>query len=122
MVALNVELVMQNGKVDEEASLNVFQAQLDEFVAQHAVETDTIATAVAALFDKYLGKAIAMPTLSSLVCHRLNASPENHGALSEQTLNYVRANSKGDDSLFVIVKGQHGGVARRADCPARPTV
>lgn len=117
MSTLNVELVLVNGSVDVEASEEAFQTAMSNYIAQHEVETAAIADAVNAVFDEHLGKSINMPTLSALTTVRLNAQPSNFSALSELVLGYVRANSQGDDSLFVIRKGKNGGCGRRADQP-----
>ena len=117
MTTLNVELVLTNGQVDVEASEEAFHTAMSNYIAQHETETSAIADAVNAVFDAHMGKAINMPTLSALTTVRLNAQPQNFSSLSELVLEYVRANSKGDDSLFVIRKGKAGGCARRADLP-----
>jgi len=61
---------------------------------------------------------MAMSTIASLACSILNATPENCASLTEAVLDYVRANNKGDASLFVSVKGKGGGTSRRSDLPA----
>ncbi len=127
-ITLTVELVTAGGHIDQAASERAFSQALVKRMAELETEQEQIAAATTELFDQYLGQAIAMPTLGSLVAQKLNAVPENHAVLSERAKQYVRANSQGKvtdgveerpDSLFVIGKGKNGGVTRRADRPAK---
>ena len=117
--SLTVDLVEVNGRIDQDASRKAFDTALATRIAEREVETSQIASAVEALFDTYRGKPIAMPALASMAAQKLNAQPENFKVLSERTLDYVRSNSKGDSSLFVIGKGKGGGCYRRADLPVK---
>lgn len=116
--SLNFTLVETDQGVDQDASLEAARSAIAKHIAEREVEQTEIASAVTALFDQYKGQSIPMPTLGSMVAHKLNAQPENHKVLAERTLAYVRANAKGDSSLFVIGKGKGGGAYRRADRPA----
>lgn len=127
---ITVTLVTAGGKIDIDASAQAFRAAAVRRQAELETEQAEIAQAVSDLFDHNLGKAIAMPTLGSMVAQALNAVPENFKVLSERALDYVRANSQTTgsekdgtlvqhpDSLFVIGKGKNGGCYRRADRPA----
>jgi hypothetical protein len=128
--SLTTDLVLSQGRIDIEASVQAFRAAAVRRQAELETEQGEIAEAVEALFDKHLGKAIPMPTLGSMVAQALNAVPENFKVLSERSLDYVRANSQTTgsekegnlvqhpDSTFVIGKGKNGGCYRRADRPA----
>ena len=113
---LTVKLVQgDNGSIDTEATTAAFQDQLAAHVANVETESTEIATKVAELFAQNKGKYIALPTVGSLVANMLGAVSENYSVLSERVCDYVRANSKGDNSLLVIKKGQGGGAGWRAD-------
>jgi hypothetical protein len=130
--SLTVDLVTTDGRIDQDASKAAFDSALIKRVAELETEQTQIAEAVSALFDQYLGKPIAMPTLGSMVAQRLNAQPENFKVLSDRALEYVRANSQSTgseedgnlvlhpESEFVIGKGKGGGCYRRADAPVKP--
>jgi hypothetical protein len=131
-LTLTLALVTVGGRIDIEASTNAFRSAAIKRQAELETESTEIAAAVSELFDQYLGKPIAMPTLGSMVAQKLNAQPENFKVLSDRTLAYVRANSQTTgseeegnlvehpDSLFVIGKGKGGGCYRRADKPVPP--
>lgn len=120
--SLTVNLVVENGQVNEEATLQAFAGQLSQYVADSKIEAATIGDTVDAIFTQYNGQNIKMPDLASFVAMRLHATPSNMQSLKDRALDYVRANSKGDNSLFVIGKGpKDGGVRRRSDlAPAAP--
>jgi len=126
--SLTVELATSGGHIDQAASESAFRTALIKRVAELETEQEQIAQATGELFDENLGKAIAMPTVGSMVAQKLNAQPENFAVLSARALDYVRANSQGKvtdgveerpTSLFVIGKGKNGGCSRRADRPAK---
>jgi len=119
------------GDVDRAASLDKFEEELVKYCAQREMEQETIADAVHAAFDKYVGANITMPALCTYALTKLNAQPENHKILTERVLSYVRENSQGKasedgstverpTSVFVIGKGKHGGVKRRCDIVEKP--
>ena len=97
---ITVDVVLADGKVDELASTQAFQAALSEHIAQYEVESSAISDAVNAVFDQYPGKAIA-----------------SHGSLCERVLDFVRAN-QGEGGTLQMRKGKGGGISRVADLPA----
>jgi hypothetical protein len=113
MNELTIELVNKNGKIDHDASLAVFETEYASYIAQHETEVATLSAAVDSILDAHPGKSIAMPVLASMALNSINVQPENFSALEELTLQYMRDNSKGEDSLFVITKGKGGGLKRR---------
>jgi len=115
MSSLSDFVVHSSNGIDHEASLTKFTSYLKTIEAEMKTETSTIATAVNSVFDKYPGQAIPLPKLVHFSLSELNVQPETYKSLEEKTLKYVRANLKGSDSLFVSVKGQHGGTRRRTD-------
>jgi len=123
MSEITVTLVMNDdGSVNQMDSQEAFDTALANFLAERETETSTIAEAVSAVFDapQHMGKRIKMDHLTSLTLNHLNAQLENYSTLQQRVKEYVRANSKGDNSLLVIGKGAGGGVGRRADLPVKP--
>lgn len=131
MSSITVNLVTVDGRTDEAASEEAFRTAMKAHIASRELELSTIADAVNAVFDRYLGTSINMPALTSFALQELNAQPENHKVLSERVAQYVRDNAQGEkdketgavarpDSLFVIGKGKGGGVTRRADRAEKP--
>jgi hypothetical protein len=117
---LTVNLVTDaSGNVDEAASQAAFTSALTAHVAERETQNDLIADGVKSLFDQYLGKSISMPTVASMVTQKLGAPPESFKTISDRVLNYVRANSQGDNSLLVVTKGKGGGCARRSDIASK---
>lgn len=118
MSTITTKLVLKtDGSIDTAASTAAFGKALSLHIAERETQDKEIGEAVSALFDRYPGQKIAMPAVASMAAQSLNAQPENFKTLSDRVAEYVRANSKSDDSLFVINKGKGGGVGRRADLP-----
>lgn len=115
----------EDGSINEARTTANFVALLASTVAgtvapeAEAVDPEEnalIASAVSAIFDEHLGKAITMPTVSGMVCSALNAQPENYSTLNKRVLEYLRTNS-GEGGEFVVRKGPSGGCLRVADLP-----
>lgn len=118
-----------DGGIDHEATLAKFAGDLLAFEVEQEEEASTIGAAVHALFDQFRGARLNMPYLTGEVLRRLNATPDNYKTLTEKVQGFVRSQSQGESfddgtveypqSVFVIGKGKGGGVARRADIPAK---
>jgi hypothetical protein len=119
MDTLTTTLVITDGQVDSAATVAAFETALEELVVQRDLAAVGISEAVAEIFAAHKGVAIAMPTLASLTAQKLGAVPENFKAITGRVLDYVRANTKGDNSLLVSRKGRAGGVSLRADAPVQ---
>ena len=117
-ISVSDYVVMSKGSVDVEATVSSFRAALVKHLAERETQNATIASAVHAVFDKNRGQVINMPALTGLALQELNAQPENYNTLSDRIQEYVREQSKGDASLFIITKGKGGGCKRRADIAA----
>lgn len=117
MANLSFELVSVNGVVDMDASLAAAKTALDKFVLDKETEETSINDAVHAVFDTYVGTAIPMPALVSLVLTNLGSDPESYKTLGAKVTSFVRDRSgeKGS-SVFSINKGRGGGVKRWSDC------
>lgn len=121
MNTLTVNLVVDTtGNIDQAASTAAWNKALSQRVADLETETSTIADAISAVFTKYQGQYVTMPILTNMALANMQAPLANYVILGERVRQYVRDNSQGDTSLFVITKGQGGGVAVRADRPAKP--
>ena len=132
---LNVKLVVADGVIDEEASLEAFASALAHFKAERETEETHIAQAVAAQFDTYPGAAQNMPALVNGALTFLNVTPSTYSVLQEKVAEYIRANAdhpavKSKDGktiltpaeakrtrAFSIAKGVGGGVRRWSDVP-----
>jgi hypothetical protein len=114
--SISVDVVLNNGAIDSSATIEAFEAALEDYTTQFNAENGAIGDAVAAVFAANPGKRIVLPTVGNLAAVQMNATPENFAALAELAKDYVRRNSVGDSSLFVMGKGpREGGVALRAD-------
>jgi hypothetical protein len=118
--------------IDEAATVAAFEGQLAAYVQELAIEGETIAAAVHAVFDLNRGATVNMPYIVGTALRTLNPRPENFNSLSDKIHAYVSSNSdrlanakKGIEAepprtrLFGIKKGQGGGVVRWADAPEK---
>ena len=132
-ITLTVDLQRNSaGRYDHERTLSNFSAALVKHESERELEESTVRDTLNGIFDQYKGTAITMPTLEGMVCRALNAQPANWQTLADRASAFVRENSQETtdkltkvktlhpESLFVIQKGKHGGVLRRADIPAKP--
>lgn len=118
-IDLSSYAVRVNGSIDERATVAKFTSDLATFAAREAEENGTISEAVHALFDKYPGARLSTDYIKGEVLRGLNVQPENFKALSTKIVGFLKAQCSGDDSVFVTGVGRGGGVARRADLPAK---
>ncbi len=113
-----------DGSVDFAASANAYTKALTEWAAQNETPTETIETAVEAVFDRHDGR-IAMPALVGLALQELNASPSQHKALDLRVRAYIKGQCNENKGRLDVMKGVGGGVARLArpgqPVPARET-
>lgn len=139
---------LSDGSVDLESSLLAFEAKVNNYVAEVELETEAIAAAVAAVFDKHRGVRMNMPFIISQSLQHLNVQPENSKSLTDRVHAYIQENAdqdtvwktddkgkvigKGDERIevtpaeedrtrmFGIGKGKGGGVVRWSDIPVKP--
>jgi len=135
---LATELVFAvDGSLDEAGSIRRFENALAEFQASRLLESDTILTAVHAVFDQYRGEAIPMPALTSAVLQALHVLPSNYKTMEEKVTNCIRENADQSEKkdrktgevtrqaelprtrTFGIRKGVGGGVCRWTDVPVK---
>jgi hypothetical protein len=118
---ISIKLVVSDGKIDQDASREVFDNTLAQLVAQEETELSTVGAAVDSVLAANAGKHVPMDTLGAMAAQHLNADVSNFGALSEVALNYVRANAstkREDGKAFRIGRGRgQGGVIRWSDVP-----
>lgn len=118
---LTFNLIESDKAASQAALLTTFEA----FWTDRDTYVQKIADAVNAVFDRESdGTRINLPHVASLTIAELKVSPKEYGKWEQRVLDYVRSNSKGDDSLFDIGKGtKNGGVARKAKpAPTSETV
>lgn len=104
-----------NGMIDLDASRTSFETEMSKFIVQNEAQEATVVAAIKDVFDNHAGKALTMDAIKTFALAKLNVQPENHSSLSTRITDYVRANNKGDTSLFVSKKGRGGGMMRRSD-------
>lgn len=112
-----------DGSVDVMASKEAYAAALTEWAAKNETSTETIETAVEAVFDRFDGR-IAMPALIGFALQEMKATPDQHKLLSTRIRAYVQGQSAKNTGRLDVQKGVGGGVARLArpgqEIPARP--
>ena len=112
-----------DGSVDEKASAIAYSAALSVWV-ENEIPSDTIETAIEAVFDRFPSQRLPMPALLSAAVAELSATPEQHNALTKRCHAYVSGQSAGNTGRIDIGKGKGGGVLRLSlpgqPVPARP--
>jgi hypothetical protein len=105
------------GVVDSDATVAKFSADLDTYIAERETEETVISNAVNSVFDNYKGARMSVPFVirEALTALNVSAMPNALGPLTKRVHSYLSDNAKGDNSLFLIVKGPRGGCSRRAD-------
>lgn len=113
-----------DGTADVAASANAYAKALTEWKAQNEVPSETIETAVEAVFDRNPGR-IPMPVLLSFATQELGATPETFRSLHDRVHAYVVGQSANNTGRIDIGRGKGGGVERLArpgePVPARQT-
>lgn len=113
-----------DGSVDVAASASAYAKALTEWVAQNEIPSDTIETAVEAVFDRFNGQRLPMPALIGLALQELQATPDQHKTLTNRVHAYVTGQCAKNTGRLDISKGVGGGVLRLslpgAEIPARP--
>jgi hypothetical protein len=104
-----------DGSVDHDSTLEKFASDLLRFEEIQDKENATVGKAVHALFDQYKGAKLNTPFVIGEVLSKLNAQPENYKTLSNKIADFLKSQSQGDNSTFVVSKGKGGGIGRRID-------
>ena len=115
IVFANYVVRFSDGSIDHDSTLEKFSSDLLRFEEIQDKENVTIGTAVHAVFDQYHGAKLNTPFVIGEVLRKLNVQPENYKALTDKVQYFIKSNSQGDHSAFVISKGKGGGVGRRSD-------
>ncbi len=104
-----------NGNVDVDATVSDLRTALEEYAALQKADTENIARAVNAVFDKNPNlKSINLPALASFACQEMGTNPAAYAETHERVCDYVRSAK----SLYKIGKGRLGGVSRVTAEPA----
>lgn len=101
-----------DGSVDIAASASAYGKALADWVAQNEIPSDTIETAVEAVFDRFNGQRLPMPALIGLALQELQATPDQHKSLTNRVHAYVTGQSAKNTGRLDISKGVGGGVLR----------
>jgi translation initiation factor 2B subunit (eIF-2B alpha/beta/delta family) len=111
-------VVVLNGSVDVEATVEKFQEQLEAYVTANVNVDDKIYTAVNRLFDRH-PKTLSMSFVINAILSALDMNPENCKKLTKKAQEFIRMNSSKDRdaAMLKVVVGRGGGVARWADVP-----
>ena len=114
---ITIHAVEFNGTIDKEAAKDSLFAKIDELMADRASYRGKVAHAVTDVFDRHQrGTRFLLNHLLSKTIEALDVKPEQFSKWEDRVLEYVRSNSKGEESLYVMGKGsKNGGVGRRAD-------
>lgn len=132
MDTLTVKLVRkEDSTIDVDATKLAFATALTRHITERETETQLIANAVNAVFDKFPGVNVNLDALKTYVLTALNAQPANHSILRERVSAYIKENSQGKDLrekgakepvwertegyLYFVSKGIRGGVRRVSD-------
>lgn len=111
-----------DGSVDMAASANAYTKALSEWCTSNETASETIETAVEAVFDRFDGR-ITVPALLGLALSELGATPAQHKSLENRVRAYVKGQCAGNTGRLDMVKGVGGGVQRLArpgqEVPAR---
>jgi hypothetical protein len=100
------------GSVDVLGSATKYAEALQAWCAEHEVDSDTIETAVEAVFDRFDGKRMSVPALIGYAVTELAASPEQHKALTARVHAYMKGQK--ETGRLEVTLGPKGGIARMA--------
>lgn len=117
-----------DGTADVAASANKYAKALTEWKNQNETPTEKIENAVEAVFDRFDGTRLSMPSLIGFALQELQATPAQHKALTARVTGYVQGQcgleDKRNTGRLDITKSVGGGVLRLSrpgePVPARP--
>jgi hypothetical protein len=98
-----------DGSVDMSATVLAYSEGLSAWVKENEIPSDTISTAIEAVFDRFPGQRLPMPALLAAAVAELSATPEQHRALTKRCHEYVKGQAKA--GILFVTKGKGGGVA-----------
>jgi hypothetical protein len=107
-----------DGTADVNASAAKYAAALTAWKVDNEIPTETIETAVEAVFDRFPGVRLSMPSLLHEAVSELSGTPAQYKSLSTRIQAYVTGQCGTGDARNTgrldIQKGVGGGVARLA--------
>ncbi len=117
--ALKAYMVVDDNtkQIDYKRSCERLIADLKDYENKQETSEARIASALAAVFDKFKGAQINKDALISFTMQELGASPETYGALSKGLTDYLKSNTGSRGSLFGVRLGPGGGFFRWIDRP-----
>jgi translation initiation factor 2B subunit (eIF-2B alpha/beta/delta family) len=109
-------VVLSNGSVDVQATVESFRTQLETYVSSQTNTVETVHNALNQLFDAH-PKTLSLPFVVQTVLGSLEVTPENCKALTKQVQDIIKASSSKvrDGSLLRVEVGRGGGVSRWSD-------
>jgi hypothetical protein len=113
-------VVRTNGLIDVDATMAKFHGELVNYQLNSELEAETIAEAVATVFDNHKGTNFNMPSLVNSTRIVLNVQPDSYITMTDKIEKHLRANASPDresGALYKISKGKGGGVRRWSDVP-----
>lgn len=100
-----------SGEVDVVASAEAYAQALVEWVSANEADTQQLTSLVNEVFDQ-TGKTLPMPYLVSQVVSLLEATPQEHAAMTKRVHGHIRCMA-GEGGTLAISKGKGGGVTRK---------
>ena len=117
------KVVLRNnlGGVDAEATIALIESELLAWIEENEMDTDSIAAAVQAVYDKMPPAKIQMLDLNSLANRAtqiLNVPVGSDSRVANRVKEYIRGESKrfkesnGEEGAFMLQIGKGGGIFR----------
>jgi hypothetical protein len=96
-----------NGMVDVDATMSELARQVLDMAAKEAELNSNIETAVCAVFDENIGKALPMPYVVNTAISLMGVSPSEYAIVSRAIARWIHTCGQ-----FSVDKGKGGGVRR----------
>jgi hypothetical protein len=103
-------IVLKDGQVDHEASIEKLADQLMYLDNQQKLEASTIYDAIGDVFARYPGVRLPLAFIVSESLKTLNAQPENYRSLTRKVQAFIRNSPE-----FITIRGKGGGIIRMID-------
>lgn len=108
-----------DGSVDVGASSLAYSDALKSWVIQNEIDSEKIESAIEAIFDRFPGQRLPMPSLLSYAVADLAESPSQHASVTARCHAYVKGQCSNNTGRIDIGKGKGGGVMRLS-LPGQP--
>lgn len=108
--AIKAFLILKSGEIDKSASIKKFSDQLDLFETLGDINQARIASAVAAVFDKWRSAPIRKEALINFSLSELNASISNYDDLRRGVEDYIKDNTGRQGKMLLGIRPGAGFV------------